>query len=121
MASKTKIFNRAKKKTNPDVLEAIILARKNEKWIKVASILSGPTKKFSSVNLSDLEKQAKTGDTIVVLGKILSSGNLSKKIKICALSISEKAKSKLSESKSEFVHIKDEIKKNPKAEGVKII
>ena len=54
-------------------------------------------------------------------GKVLGSGEISKKIRICALHFSESARGKLEKSKSEIVTILEEIKKNPKAEGVRVL
>ena len=121
MVSKNKIKIRARKKTNPELAETIRLAYKNQEWHKIAQILSASTRKYSEINLSDLDKESKLGDTIVVPGKILSKGHLTKKIKVCALGISQEAKIKLKESKTEFVYLGEEIKKNPKAEGIKIV
>jgi len=119
--SKTKIKFRAKKKTNNILVETISAARKNPNWRVLAKVLSGSTRKYSSTNLSAIDKATKAGDTIVVLGKVLSQGELTKKVKICSLSISEKAQEKLKETKSEIVSILEEIIKNPKAEGIKIL
>ncbi len=121
MISKKKLKDRIRNKTNPSLAETIKLAMKNEKWISVARALSGSTNKQSSLNLYEIDLQAKAGDTVLVLGKVLSQGELSKKIVICALSASEKAKTKIKESKSEFVYLIDEIKKNHKAEGIKVL
>ena len=92
--SQTLIKKQLRRKTNPDLSQTISLARKEKAWVAVSKKLSGPTKKQLSVNLSDLDK-FKEGETIAVAGKILSSGSLSKKLKIAALSISELAKEKL--------------------------
>lgn len=121
MISKTKIKKRLRKKTNPEFAETIHLGTKNKNWIKIAQILSGPTKKYSSINLFEIDKKSTPGDIIIIPGKVLSKGDLTKKIRICALSISKEAKEKLKSTKSEFVLLKEEIKKNPKAEGVKMI
>jgi len=119
--SRTKAKFRVRRKTNPDLEETVRLSIKNQAWNKIAQILSGPTRKQSAVNLFQLDKATKEGDTVVIPGKILATGNLTKKIKICALSISDLAKTRLKESKSEFTLLRKEIKDNPKAEGVKII
>jgi len=119
--SKTKLKERARKKTNPELAATILAAAKNAQWIKYAKILSSPTRKHISVNLSDIDKKASTGDTILVPGKVLSLGNLTKKVRICSFFISKPAKNKLKETKSEWVPILKEIKENPKAEGLKII
>ena len=119
--SLTKIKTKARKKTNPELVETIFSARKNPSWIKLANVLSGPTNKYSSVNLGEIDAKTKEGDTILVPGKVLSSGDISKKVRIVALSISSSAKDKLKKTKSEFATISEEIKKNPKANGLKII
>lgn len=121
MISNTKLKKRIRKKTNPALAEVIREAHNHEPWKPLAVILAGSTRKQSALNLFEIDKVAKEGDTIIVPGKILSHGNLTKRIVICALSISEKALEKLKESKSSFVLLIDEIKKNRKAEGVKLI
>jgi len=121
MISKTKIKLRTRRKTNPELTETIRLANKNPEWKEVATILSNSTKKHSKINLNEIAENSDVGDTIIVPGKVLSLGDLTNKVKICSLSISEKAKSKLADSKSESTTILSEIKKNPKAEGIKII
>lgn len=119
--SKTKIKSNLQRKTNPSVIEAVNVAKKQAAWLPVAKILSGPLQNYFTFNLSEIDKHAKEGDTIVILGKVLGSGDLSKKVRICALSISSSAKDKLKKTKSEFVTLADEIKKNPKAEGIKLL
>lgn len=120
MISKTKLKIRAKKKTNPELAETIFLARKNANWIPIANLLARSTRKHSAVNLREIDEKAKIGDTFVIPGKVLSEGELSKKIKICAFNISKEAREKLKRTKSEFVTLAEEIKKNSKAEGIKI-
>lgn len=121
MVSRTKVKLRRKKKTNPEVSETLSLALKNTAWEKIATLVSGPARKYSSVNLDQIDKETKLADTVVIVGKVLSKGTLSKKVRICALSFSEAALEKIKESKSEAVSIADEIKKNPKYQGVKLI
>ena len=121
MISKRKLKIRARRKTNPELVETIYLARKNAGWMEIANALAGSTRKHSAVNLKEIDQKAEIGDTLVIPGKVLSQGSLSKKIKICAFSISEEAKEKLKHTKSEFAPLIEEIKKNPKGEGIKII
>ena len=121
MISKTKISKRIRRKINPEIVETLRLAKKNKGWERVAYLISGPTRKYSSINLRKIEKETKEGDTVVIPGKVLGLGTISKKVRVCALNFSESAKEKLKEQKSEIVTIFEEIKKNPKAEGIKII
>lgn len=119
--SRTKLKERKRRKTNPELIKTIDLAMKNPSWNFLVKDLSSSTRKTPSINLKDIDSKVKTGDTIVVAGKILSKGNLTKKIRICALSISQSALERLKETKSEFIKLKEEIVKNKKAEGIKII
>jgi len=118
--SKTKIQKQLERKRNPELVETIIAAKKNEAWLEVAHVLSNSTRKRINKNLQDIEKEGKEG-TIVVPGKVLSVGECSKKMKIVALSFSEKAKEKLLNSKCEVSYILNEIKSNPSAKGVQIL
>ena len=121
MKSKTKISKQEQKKTNPELVETIRAAKKHKAWLKIAGIVAGPRRNWRNVNLEEIEKATKLGDIIIVPGKVLSQGNVTKKIRIAALGFSEKAKEKLLNSKSEVVLIIDEIKKNPEAKGLKVI
>lgn len=121
MISRTKLKLRIGKKSNPALAATIAVAMNNKAWVKVAQFLSSGSRNQDSVNLSQIDAETKTGDTIVVLGKVLSSGDITKKLRIVALSISDSAKEKLKKTKSEFATIAEEIKINPKAEGIKVI
>ena len=85
---KTKIEKKLKRKTNEELVRTIIKAKKNEKWLEVSSALSIPKRKAISANLNEIENEAVHGETIVVPGKVLGKGDLSKKIKISAFSFS---------------------------------
>ena len=74
-----------------------------------------------NINLNELNKEAKEGETIVVPGKVLSEGELTKKVKIAAFGFSEKAKEKILKVKGETLTILEEIKKNPDAKNIRVI
>ena len=121
MKTLTKIKKQIKKKTNSELVETILKAAKNEKWFRIAEIISGPRRKRMNLNLDEIDNIAKEGETVVVPGKVLQQGELNKKIKIIALNFSENAKEKLSRSKKDFATIEEEIKKNPDGKGIRII
>lgn len=121
MKSLTKIKKQSRKKTNQELVETILKAAKNEKWMDVARIISGSRRNRMSVNLDAINEKAEEGETILIPGKVLSQGEVSKKIKIVALNFSENAMEKLSKEKKEFSTIDDEIKKNPEARGIRIL
>ena len=109
-----------KRKQDTSLVRTIFHAKKQPAWRMLAQILSGPTRRYTSVNLDEINKYAKEGDTIIVTGKVLGGGMVTKKIKICALQFSESAVTKLKGAKIAVHSINDEITKNPKAEGVRV-
>ena len=121
MKSKTKISKQIQKKTNSELVETILAAKKKKSWVEVASILSRPRRSSINLNLGEIEKAAEDKETIVIPGKVLSDGEINKKIKIVALGFSEKAKEKLEKGKIPFLTIIEEINKNPEAKGLKIL
>jgi len=121
MKTKSKIESQIKKKKNINLVRTIIAAKKNEKWLKVANILSSSRRNKETINLGKIDEESKQGEIIVVPGKVLSQGDVTKKIRVVALSFSEEAIKKLLKSKSEILSILEEIKKNPSAQGIKIL
>jgi len=121
MKTKTKIDKQIKNKKNSEIVDTILLAKKQDGWLAVASILSGPKNRYVKVNLNKINKEVKDGDIVVVPGKVLSLGEIEHKIKVVALSFSKQAEKKLKEKKCEISGLIEEIKTNPKAQGVKIV
>ena len=121
MISKTKLFQRLKRKNNPELVNTLMACKKNEAWMNVGAILSRSKSQMPVVNLDKIDKESKDGDLVIVPGKILGNGEMTKKIRVAALNFSESAKEKLGKHKSEMITILEEIKRNPKAQGIKII
>lgn len=123
MLSRTKLKQRSARKTHPATAATIAAALKVKTalWKAVAQRISGPTRKHASVNLDTIDTATKTGDTVIVVGKVLSSGDVTKKVRICALGFSAAAVQKLRRTKSEAASILEEIQKNPRGEGVKVL
>jgi len=125
MKSRTLITKQAERKLSPEIVETIVLARKNKKWLEAAGVLAGPRRKKLSLNLDEIERkieQEKIKENVVVVpGKVLGDGELKKKITLVALSFSKSAEEKLKKSKTDFLAIKEEIKKNPEAKGVRVL
>ncbi len=121
MKSKRKIEKQTQLKENPELVETILTAKKNKAWLEVASILSMSRRKRIEVNLDKLNQEVEENKTLIIPGKVLSQGEIKKKVKISALSFSEKARQKLKEAKIDFNYIREEIKKNPSGEKIKIL
>jgi len=116
--TKTQISKRVKKKTNPELVETIRLCRKNN-LLELGKRLSGPTRKQAKINLDELNKLKQ--EKVLIVGKVLSKGEINKKMKIAALGFSEKAREKLEKAGCKIFTIKQAIEKNPKLDGVEII
>ena len=121
MISKTKINSKLERKTSKEIVDTIIQSKKLKSWREIANMVSGPRRRQASLNLSQIDKETKEGDTVIIPGKVLSGGKVSKKIRIAALYFSKSAEKKLKEKKCEVVKIKDEIKINPGAKGLKVL
>lgn len=119
--SKRKIEEQISKKTNSDLVETVREAKRHPNWMDLAGLLSRPKRKMVNINLDQIDKISNDKDIVIVPGKVLSMGNVSKKIKLFAMNFSGSAVEKLKAMKVDFGHILNEIKTNPEAKGVKVI
>lgn len=90
-------------------------------WRRIADELEAPTKKRAALNLSKIDKMVKQDEIALVPGKVLSMGNLSKKITIAAYTFSSHAQEKIKASGSKAITIYDLVKKNPKGTNIRIL
>lgn len=120
MKSKNLIEKQLRRKTNSELVETIISAKKTKAWSEIAGLISTSRKNQPSINISEINKEVKEGDIIIIPGKVLSQGEINKKVKIAALGFSGKAREKLIKAGSEVISILKEIKLNPNAKGIKI-
>ena len=116
--SKTQIVKRLQKKRNPEIVETIILAKKND-LLDLSKKLSAPASQYTKINLDKLSEIE--GEKVMIIGKVLGQGEISGKKEISALGFSEQAKEKLKKAGCEVKTIKQEIENNKKLEGVKIL
>ena len=114
MKSRTLIDRQLQRKTNPKLVETIMKAKKNGLWVEVAGMLSCPARRMTNANLDEIDKKAKDGEVVVVAGKVLGTGNLTKRVKLIAFAFSKSAEDKLKKAKIDYSMIKDEIDKNHK-------
>ncbi|MDE1848549.1 MAG: 50S ribosomal protein L18e [Nanoarchaeota archaeon] len=121
MKSKTKINRQSERKRNPELVKTIKDAQKSRGWFKISEILASPRRNHKDINLNQIEEQTKEGETIVVPGKVLSMGEINKKIKIVAFNFSDGAREKILKSGGKISTISEEIKINPDAKGVRIL
>lgn len=91
-------------------LNKLIESLKTEKkgfWKKVAYELSKPRRSRIEVNLSKLDVYANDGGVLLVPGKVLGSGNISKKMTVAAFSFSDSAKKLIEARGGKAISISD--------------
>jgi len=108
--------------TNPVLIETIELLEEQDApvWKEVAENLGKVNRQRPEVNLSDIERSTEEGDVVVVPGKVLGSGRLTKEVTVAAFSASSSAKNKVNEE-GDFKFIEDIVDENPEGSEVKVI
>jgi len=114
-------------KTDPSLIALIFdlkaTSRDNESaiWRDIALRLEKPKRNWAETNLSKIERYAKDGETVVVPGKVLAAGSITKKVTVAAFSFSEKAKAAIAESGGKAVSIRELMDANPKGSNIRIM
>lgn len=90
-------------------------------WKRIKKDLLKPTRQRRVVNLYKIEKAAKDGETIVVPGKVLSIGNVEKKLTVAALMFSSEAKRKIEGANGKIMTLSELFAKNPDGKNVRIL
>jgi len=110
-------------KDNQILLSLIESLMKTDKplWRKVASELSRPRRERVEVNLSKIDEYADEDATVIVPGKVLGSGTLSKKLNIAAFSFSQSAKKLIGQVGGKTMSIDSLYRSNPEGRGVIIL
>ena len=108
--------------TNPILLETIELLEEQKApiWTEVAENLGKVNRQRPEVNISDIERNTEEGDTVVVPGKVLGSGRLSKNVNVAAFKASRGAKKHINDN-GEFMFIDELVEDNPEGSEVKIL
>lgn len=113
-------------KTNPELIELIIYLKQKSReekvniWRDIAERLEKPLSVWPEVNLSRIERYAGDTDIIVVPGKVLGAGVITKKVTVSAFKFSSEAKEKIETAGGRVLTIKELIAINPKGKGVRI-
>lgn len=102
-------------------LKVQAIQKKAAFWKRIASELEKSSRNRREVNLYKLEQFAKEGEIVVVPGKVLGAGILSKKLTVAALSFSQSAKEKIQSNKGEILTITELIKKEPNVQTLRIM
>ena len=104
------------------ITELKVLANKENVrlWKRIAKDLERPTRIRRSVNIYKINKYTKDKETALIPGKVLSQGDLTKKISVAAFTFSDKAKEKINKI-GKTLSIQELIKENPKGKNIRII
>jgi large subunit ribosomal protein L18e len=90
-------------------------------WRRIAEDLTKPTRQRRLVNTFKINLTTKEGETIIVPGKVLGSGDINHKVNVAAFDFSSSAIEKIKNAKGNVMTIKELLEKNPKAKDVRII
>jgi len=119
------------KRTGPQTLELQnliddlkIIGNKNkiDMWKRVAKELERPRRARRKVNLYKIDKHTRENEIALVPGKVLSIGELTKKVTVAAYQFSDTAREKIN-SIGKAISIKELLDKNhnPKGKRIRII
>ena len=90
-------------------------------WRDIAQRLEKPTKNRIAVNLSRIDRYANANDTILVPGKLLAAGAITKPVKVAAYGFSASAVEKIAAAGGQCMSIEALCESNPKGTNVKIM
>lgn len=113
--------------TNPVTKSLVIRLVKQSKkekveiWSAVAERIKRPSRQRAEVNLNELDKYCKNNETVIIPGKLLGAGMLTKPLNVAALSASKSAIERLNKAKGIYLSIEELMNKNPKGSGIKIM
>lgn len=113
--------------TNPVLKQAIAdLKDAGHKYkvpfaIAVAENMERSTRRKVEVDVSRIERFANKGDTVMVPGKVLGSGKITKAVTVSAAAFSASAMEKIEKAGGKIIPITELIEKHPKGTGVKVL
>jgi len=89
--------------------------------LEIAKKLETSTRQRPEVNLSKLNRVCKVNETVVVPGKVLSTGTLKKPLTVSAANFSMSAVEKIQKAGGKAITIRELMENNPKGTNVRIV
>ncbi len=94
---------------------------KEDFLLRLAELLERPERIRAEVNLSRIDRNTSKGETVVVPGRVLAGGTMTKPVHVAAAFFSAAAKQGIEDAKGSAMSIPELIAKNPKGTGVRIL
>lgn len=114
-------------KTNPNTLNLIKTLTKQSSaeeapiWKAVANELKRANRKTKEVNVYHIEKHSENDETVLIPGKVLGEGIITKSVTVAAFKFSNEAINKITAAGGKCLTIAELIEENPKGSNVKIL
>lgn len=98
-------------------------SRKNDAplWRSVATRLEGSAKNWPNVNVSRLEYNVSKNAKVIIPGKLMGTGMLTKKMTVAAYSFTDSAREKIHSAGGKCLTYNELVKKVPKGTDVVVI
>ena len=90
-------------------------------WRDLARRLERSNRLHSEVNVGKIDRFAEKNDRVVVPGKVLGSGDLTKPVNVAAWRFSEQARTKIEAAGGKVLTIPELVSETPKGSGVRIL
>ncbi len=90
-------------------------------WASVADRLERARHQVTPVNVGHLERLTDAEETVIVPGKLLADGPLTKRLTVAAFAYSAGARSKIHAAGGSALSLRDLIKSHPDGAGVRLL
>jgi len=90
-------------------------------WRVAEEALRGSRRRMAAVNVGKLDRLAEEDSLILVPGKVLGTGVVTKRLKVGAFSFSTEAARKINEAGGEALKLEEFVKKYGKTGGIRVI
>lgn len=115
------------RKENPELAHVLIELRRAAKaheapvWAALAEKLARPRHQVTPVNVGHLDRVTDANETVVVPGKLLADGDLTKPVTVAAFHYSAQAKGKIHHAGGKALTIPELLKAHPDGSGVRLL
>ena len=114
------------RKTNPRIVSLILTLKDKANmdtapiWNDIAKRLEMPSRNYAAVNISKINRHTAEDDVLLIPGKVFGAGLLDHPVTVAALTFSESAAEKITESGGKCLSLEEIMEANPKVSGIRI-